>query len=42
MLNLMSVVLYAVIHEKGKDVPCMDCCSCAWVVLSSCVCTKKL
>ena len=25
MLSLMSVVLYAVIREKGKDVPCMDC-----------------
>jgi len=24
MLSLMSVVLYAVICEKGKDVPCMD------------------
>jgi len=35
MLSLMSVVLYAVIREKGKDVPCMDCFSCDLVVLSS-------
>jgi len=38
----MFVVLYAVIREKGKGVPCMGCFfSCFWVVLSCSVFVQK-
>jgi len=41
----MLAVLYAVIREKEKDVPCMGCFSCAMLLGRTFVfglCTKKL